>query len=81
MENDGTNRFGTPLERVLVGMTGIVGAMSIGYGLYAHISVTAMMGARHCDGCTPWHPLFVVAPLVGGAVLVLGTVAFLVSRR
>ena len=54
-----------------------VGVVLLGYGASAHLSVT---GVARCDGCAPWHPLFVVAPLVvGGLFVVVGSALF--ARR
>lgn len=54
-----------------------VGVVLLGYGLSVHRSAT---GVARCDGCAPWHPLFVVAPLVvGGVLVVVGSALF--ARR
>lgn len=50
----------------LAGVLGAAGLALAGYGAYTHQSA---LGPR-CDGCEPWHPLLVVAPLVFGLVLV-----------
>lgn len=65
----------TRLGGLLVG----VGVALVGYGNYVHLTV----GDRtlgHCDGCDPWHPPFVVAPLVAGATLALAGSSLLAMR-
>lgn len=71
----------TPRRRaqapLLPALLSIVGLTLLGFGTYAHLSVASR---THCDGCEPWHPLFVLAPLVVGAgVLAVGGVLF--ARR
>ncbi|WP_227134550.1 hypothetical protein [Halorubellus salinus] len=39
------------------------------YGGYTQYTIATQLAAGACDGCAPWHPLFVVAPLVVGLVL------------
>ena len=65
-------------DRTRVGLLPVtvaaVGVVLLGYGVFAHRSVT---GVARCDGCEPWHPLFVVAPLVvGGVLVVVGSALF-----
>ena len=72
--NDGGGRSGGIL---LPGVLAAAGAALLGYGAYAHFSV---VGRTRCDGCAPWHPLFVVAPVVLGAVLVVAGIGLLVRR-
>ena len=68
---------GTPFERVpdgralLGGLLLVAGVGLAGVGSYLHVTVAAQVRAEGCDGCDPWHPLFVLAPLVVGAVSVL----------
>lgn len=62
--------------RLLPVLVAAVGVVLLGYGLSAHRLAT---GVARCDGCAPWHPLFVVAPLVVGGVLVVG--GALLARR
>lgn len=67
-------------DRARVGVLPVIvtaiGVVLLGYGLSVHRSVT---GVARCDGCAPWHPLFVVAPLAVGGVLVV--VGALLARR
>jgi hypothetical protein len=49
-----------------------IGLALASYGAYLHLSIAGRVRAGDCDGCAPWHPLFVVAPLVLGSALVLG---------
>lgn len=56
-------------SRLLPWLLGLLGAVLAGYGAYTHFSIAAR---TNCDGCAPWHPLFVVAPLVLGALLLVG---------
>lgn len=56
------------LGRLLPWVVGIVGAALASYGAHMHLSIAAK---TNCDGCEPWHPLFVLAPLVLGILLVL----------
>lgn len=62
---------------VLPVLLSFVGLTLLGFGTYAHLSVA---GRSHCDGCEPWHPLFVLAPLVVGAVTV-GVAVAIFTRR
>lgn len=48
-----------------------VGLGLAGYGGYVHFTVAAQVRRGQCDGCAPWHPLLVVAPLVVGTLFVL----------
>lgn len=57
-----------PLVSVLLVIAGLAVA---GIGWYIHLTVTTEVTAGQCDGCAPWHPLFVVTPLVLGLGLVL----------
>lgn len=47
----------------------VVGLGLGGWGTYLHLSLSGRIQAGVCDGCAPWHPLFVVAPLVAGTTL------------
>jgi hypothetical protein len=49
----------------------VAGLGLAGTGSYLHLTIAARVRAGNCDGCAPWHPLFVVAPLLVGIVLVL----------
>lgn len=71
---------GRPVARLLSGGLGLAGMALIGYGGSVHLSVSAAVGSGRCDGCAPWHPLFVVAPIVVGAAL-LTVAGFLLARR
>ena len=57
-------------KKALVGIFSIVGLGLVSYGAYTHFSIA---GQVRCDGCAPWHPLFVIAPLVIGSALILST--------
>lgn len=71
---------GRPVARLLASGLGLVGLALIGYGGPVHLSVAAAVGRGRCDGCAPWHPMFVVAPIVVGAAL-LTVAGFLLARR
>jgi hypothetical protein len=43
----------------------------VAFGGYLHVTIAAQVRAGQCDGCSPWHPLFVVGPLVAGLALVV----------
>ena len=62
---------------MLPAVVAAVGVVLLGCGLSAHRSVA---GVARCDGCEPWHPLFVVAPLVVGGVLVVIATALFARR-
>lgn len=72
-----TDRRGSGL---LAGLLLVAGLGLAGYGGYVHVTVAARVSAGRCDGCAPWHPLFVLAPLVAGAALVL-LAGYLAYRR
>lgn len=61
-----TDRRGSGLLTGLLLVAGLTG-----YGGYTHVTVAARVSAGRCDGCAPWHPLFVLGPLGVGAALVL----------
>jgi hypothetical protein len=48
-----------------------VGVAPAGSGACLHSGIAGRVSAGRCDGCDPWHPLSVVAPLVVGTALVL----------
>lgn len=73
-----TNRTWTKRD-LLGGLLLVPGLALAGYGSYLHFSIAARVSAGQCDGCAPWHPLFVVAPIVVGAALIL-LGAYLVYR-
>lgn len=55
----------------------LVGLALASYGGYTQYTISAALARGACDGCSPWHPLFVVAPLVVGVGLVAaGSYAF-----
>jgi hypothetical protein len=55
----------------------LLGLALASYGGYTQYTTASRVVASACDGCTPWHPLFVVAPLVAGVVLLAaGSYAF-----
>ena len=55
----------------------LLGIALASYGGYTQYTITTRVAAGVCDGCTPWHPLFVVAPLlVGVTLLSAGSYAF-----
>lgn len=58
----------------------VIGLVLASYGSYLHFSIAGRVQAGNCDGCAPWHPLFVVAPLVLGSALVLGG-GYVIYRR
>lgn len=49
----------------------VAGLALASYGSYLHLTIAARVSAGACDGCAPWHPLFVVAPLIVGTAAVL----------
>ena len=52
-----------------------------GLGLLAFaIEYHFEMVGESCEGCAPFHPLFVIAPMVLGAILTLGG-AYVVRRQ
>lgn len=67
-------------SNLLIGLTLFAGVGLIGTGSYFHFTVVTQVSTGHCDGCAPWHPLFVLAPL--GLGLLLGFIGvFLWYRR
>lgn len=68
-------------RRLLPAALALPGIALAGYGGYTHLSIAAQVASGRCDGCAPWHPLFVVAPLVVGLALLLGAVALVARRR
>lgn len=49
----------------------VVGLVLLGFAGSTYLEATG----PNCDGCAPFHPLFVFAPLVAGAALTLGAYA------
>jgi len=47
----------------------LLGLVLASYGGYTQYTIASRVAAGACDGCAPWHPLFVVAPLVVGVAL------------
>lgn len=64
--NGFTRKDGTILTWLLLA----VGTGLVGYGGYVHFT-GGQRTLSHCGGCDPWHPLWVVTPLVLGSVFVL----------
>ncbi|MFC7020195.1 MULTISPECIES: hypothetical protein [Haloarcula] len=56
---------------LLGGLLLVPGLALAGVGSYLQFTIATRVSAGQCDGCASWHPLFVVAPLVVGAALVL----------
>lgn len=48
-----------------------VGFVLTGYGSYMNPTIAAQLRAGECDACAPWHPLFVLPPLVIGVAIFL----------
>lgn len=71
---------GVDWVRLAAGGLLAVGLALASYGAYLHMSIAGRVRAGNCDGCAPWHPLFVVAPLLLGSVLVLGG-GYVIYRR
>ncbi|MFC4548887.1 MULTISPECIES: hypothetical protein [Halorussus] len=66
-------------SRTVAGLPLVVG-LGLGYwAVYTHLRIAEQLRAGRCDGCEPWHPLFVAA-LVGSAAFVLVSLV-LFSRR
>lgn len=61
----------TPLTptRLASATAALLGVALASYGGYTQYTIASQVAAGACDGCSPWHPLFVVAPLVVGVVL------------
>lgn len=66
--------------RAASGVLLLTGVGLVAYGSYVHFSVVAQLTGGHCDGCNPWHPLFVLGPLVLGGALILSA-GYLLARR
>jgi len=49
-------------------------------GLSVHLETAGCLAAGACDGCSPWHPLFAVAPLVVGTAPAPGSGSALPRR-
>jgi len=63
--------------RVASAVAVVIGLGLASYGGYTQYTTSRAIAAGACDGCAPWHPLFVAAPLVVGVVLVAaGSYAF-----
>lgn len=67
-------------SRTVAGLPLVAGLGLGGWAVYTHLKISARLRAGHCDGCEPWHPLFVAA-LVGSAVLVLLSAVLFYRRR
>lgn len=71
----------TPLpltqKRIASAVAALAGLALSSYGAYTQYTISRALARGACDGCSPWHPLFVVAPLVLGIGLVAaGSYAF-----
>lgn len=65
----------------LVAAVGLLAGLALaGYGLSVHVEAAGYLAVGECDGCSPWHPLFVVAPLVVGTAATLRSGYALVRR-
>ncbi|WP_458206375.1 hypothetical protein [Haladaptatus sp. NG-SE-30] len=73
---DSISSKGSAHDRIFAVVTTLAGLVLAGYAAAIHLSVA---GRAQCDGCAPFHPLFVVAPFVGGVALLL-VGGYLVSR-
>lgn len=62
--------------RPLLWLLGVVGLGLVGIGVYFN---RQLAGHPRCDGCEPWHPLFVLSPIVLGTALL--AVSWLGIRR
>lgn len=64
----------TPITptRVASAIAALLGVALASYGGYTQYAISRAVAAGTCDGCVPWHPLFVVAPLLLGVALVAG---------
>jgi hypothetical protein len=71
---------GADRVRIVAGGLLTIGLALASYGAYLHFSIAARVRAGNCDGCAPWHPLFVVAPLVLGSALALGGGSLIYQR-
>jgi hypothetical protein len=50
----------------------LLGIALASYGGYIQYQIASRLAAGACDACSPWHPLFVVAPLALGIALIAG---------
>lgn len=75
-----TDLWNRHLRGGLAGLLVAVGLGLVGWGTFLHLQLSGRLGAGACDGCSPWHPLFVVAPLVVGAGLALAGGSLLARR-
>lgn len=64
---------------LLGGMLLVLGVVLAGMGGYFHVTIATQVNAGQCNGCEPWHLLFVLAPLSIGATLFL-LAGYLLSR-
>jgi hypothetical protein len=58
--------------RAASAIAALVGFALTSYGGYTQYAISRRLAAGACDGCAPWHPLFVVAPLLLGVALIAG---------
>lgn len=80
MSNEMSGRSGWDRLHVLASVLLVVGLGLAGYATYLHFKITGQLQAGHCDGCAPWHPLFILAPLLIGSAFVLGA-GYILYRR
>jgi hypothetical protein len=60
------------LTRAASAFVALLGIALASYGGYTQYRIASRLAAGACDGCSPWHPLFVVAPLALGIALIAG---------
>jgi hypothetical protein len=65
---------------LLAGLLLAIGTVLTGVGGYFRVTIATQVSAGRCDGCEPWHPLIVLAPLITGGILLL-LAGYLPSRR
>jgi hypothetical protein len=59
-------------KRIACATAALVGVALASYGGYTQYTISQRLARGVCDGCAPWHPLFVLAPLVLGVLLLAG---------
>ena len=69
----------TPGDALAV-LTVVVGIGLVALGTYAHFGAVVARVIGDCDGCAPWHPLFVIAPLVVGTAAAVAASYYLAGR-
>jgi hypothetical protein len=58
--------------RVASASVALLGMALASYGAYTQYRISRQLAAGACDGCAPWHPLFVLTPLIAGIALLAG---------